>query len=92
MRQCSIQRIILLQMTGGNDISLIYPWVHISSIRQEIGLWLDKEEATMERRTEVTRSEEIIRSGEMQMSGRRRLSQGDLDILYSTERTEFVFR
>ena len=64
-------------MTGGNDISLIYPWVHISSIRQEIGLWLDKEEAAMERRTEAKSSEEIIMSGEMQMSGRRRLSQGD---------------
>ena len=63
-------------MTGGNDISLIYPWVHISSLRQEIGLWLDKEEAAMERRTEVKSSGEIIMSGEMQMSGRRRLSQG----------------
>ena len=35
-------------MTGGNDISLIYPWVHINSLRQEIGLWLDREEAAME--------------------------------------------
>ena len=63
-------------MTGGNDISLIYPWVHISSLRQEIGLWLDKEEAAMERMTEAKRSEETIMSGEMPMSARRRLSQG----------------
>ena len=71
--------IILLQMTGGNDISLIYPWVHINCLRQEIGLWLDREEAAMERRTvtEAKRSEEE-ETRELPLSGRRRLSQGML--------------
>ena len=71
--------IILLQMTGGNDISLIYPWVHINSLRQEIGLWLDREEVAMERRTvtEAKRSEEE-ETRELLLSGRRRLSQGML--------------
>ena len=63
---------MLLQMTGGNDISLIYPWVHISSLSQDIGLWLDREEAVKERRTEVKRSSEEIGM----VSGCRRLSQG----------------
>ena len=56
-----------LQMTGGNDISLIYPWVHIASLSQEIGLWLDREEAARE----AGRGKE-----EPSKSGRRRLSQG----------------
>ena len=66
--QCST----MLQMTGGNDISLIYPWVHITSLSQDIGLWLDREEAIRERRTEAMRSPEEIRM----LSGCRRLSQG----------------
>ena len=31
-------------MTGGNDISLIYPWLHISSTMQDINTWIRKEE------------------------------------------------
>lgn len=31
-------------MTGGNDISLIYPWLHISSILQYINTWIRGEQ------------------------------------------------
>ena len=31
-------------MTGGNDISLIYPWLHISSNLQDINTWIRWEE------------------------------------------------
>jgi len=31
------------EMSGGNDISLIYPWFHISSDILEINSWLDRE-------------------------------------------------
>ena len=29
-------------MTGGNDISLIYPWVHISNDDLEISSWISR--------------------------------------------------
>ena len=32
-------------MTGGNDISLIYPWLHISSSLLSINTWIRKEES-----------------------------------------------
>ena len=39
----------MLQMTGGNDISLIYPWVNINDITQDIWSWLDREEEKKEK-------------------------------------------
>ena len=46
---CTLLIIIVLQMTGGNDISLIYPWVNINDITQDIWSWLDREEEKKEK-------------------------------------------
>ena len=36
-------------MTGGNDISLIYPWVNINDCTTDICSWIGKEEERLER-------------------------------------------
>ena len=32
-----------MQITGGNDISLIYPWLHISDSLADLAVWAGRE-------------------------------------------------
>ena len=32
-----------MQITGGNDISLIYPWLHISDCLADLAVWAGRE-------------------------------------------------
>ena len=41
--------LVLLQMTGGNDISLIYPWININMINNDIASWIKREEDEKEK-------------------------------------------
>jgi hypothetical protein len=34
--------VFFFKMSGGNDISLIYPWVHVSSESSDIALWIQR--------------------------------------------------
>ena len=36
-------------MTGGNDISLIYPWININMINNDIASWIKREEDEKEK-------------------------------------------
>lgn len=56
------------EMTGGNDISLIYPWVNINSLSQDIWGWVDREEASKDHGD--------IGSPDTTAAARRKLSQG----------------
>ena len=63
------------QMTGGNDISLIYPWVNINSLSQDIWGWVDREEASKDHGD--------IGSPDTTAAARRKLSQGNKDLFCS---------
>ena len=40
-------------MTGGNDISLIYPWLHITTTLLDINTWIRKEEQRLQEAAET---------------------------------------
>ena len=63
-------------MTGGNDISLIYPWVNINSLSQDIWGWVDREEGS--------KDQGDIGSPDTTAAARRKLSQGNKDLFYSS--------
>ena len=69
-------------MTGGNDISLIYPWLHISSSLLDINTWLRMEEQISEEATHsplpsLRRYGSLDRQDSMRVAmGRRKLVQG----------------
>ena len=49
-------------MTGGNDISLIYPWLHVNNSQEDIISWLQAEQdrARADRQPEVGEEERIL--------------------------------
>jgi len=85
------------EMTGGNDISLIYPWVHISNDSIEINTWIDSE---VKNRNEVTsptnsryQSQELSPSfsSRIQGEGGRRLVQGSYCIVETLVPSQEVY-
>ena len=71
-------------MTGGNDISLIYPWVNINNTNTDILSWLQHHEASQPDK------EQEVAWGE---TGRgRRLRQGTFSIVETVVPSEEVWR
>ena len=76
-------------MTGGNDISLIYPWLQISSGFLDINNWLRKEEQKSQQMNHsylpsLSCYGSLDRHGSMRMAmGRRKLVQGTYCIVES---------
>ena len=76
-------------MTGGNDISLIYPWLHISSGMLDINNWLRMEEQRSQEETysplpSLRRFGSLDRQDSMRAAmGRRKLVQGTYCIVES---------
>ena len=71
-------------MTGGNDISLIYPWVNINNTNTDILSWLHHREASQ------PDGEQEVTWGE---TGRgRRLRQGTFSIVETVVPSEEVWR
>ena len=70
-------------MTGGNDISLIYPWVNINSLSQDIWGWVDREESSKDRGD--------IGSPDTTAAARRKLSQGNKDLFCSSRGASAIY-
>ena len=71
-------------MTGGNDISLIYPWVNINNTNTEILSWLQHREAS-----QPDTEQELSWEG----AGRgRRLRQGTFSIVETVVPSQEVWR
>ena len=70
------------QMTGGNDISLIYPWVNINSLSQDIWGWVDREEASKDR-GDIGSPDTTAAAAAA--ARRRKLSQGNKDLFCSSK-------
>ena len=62
-------------MTGGNDISLIYPWVNINDSTKDICSWIGKEEERLESQFEEELGPLEIGDLSNQTKHHRRLTQ-----------------
>ena len=84
-------------MTGGNDISLIYPWLHISSTLVDINTWIRKEEQRSEEAAAQSPLPSLGRYGSLDRQEsmrssmvRRKLVQGTYCIVESVLPSEDV--
>ena len=73
-------------MTGGNDISLIYPWVNINSLSQDIWGWVDREEASKDR-GDIGSPDTTAAAA----AARRKLSQGNKDLFCSSRGASAIY-
>ena len=74
-------------MTGGNDISLIYPWVNINSLSQDIWGWVDREEASKDR-GDIGSPDTTAAAA---AAARRKLSQGNKDLFCSSRGASAIY-
>ena len=77
---------VLYQMTGGNDISLIYPWVNINSLSQDIWGWVDREESSKDR-GDIGSPDTTAAAA----AARRKLSQGNKDLFCSSRGASVIY-
>ena len=76
----------MYQMTGGNDISLIYPWVNINSLSQDIWGWVDREEASKDG-GDIGSPDTTAAAA----AARRKLSQGNKDLFCSSRGASAIY-
>ena len=75
-------------MTGGNDISLIYPWVNINSLSQDIWGWVDREEASKDG-GDIGSPDTTAAAAAA--AARRKLSQGNKDLFCSSRGASVIY-